>query len=270
MLPANIDSLLREQIDTDLLTKGKSERDVAQTALAQGIRSGFSLPALVARAQLEEIGNRSKIIADAILKVLQDVKVTPYPNLVQDLVNLYETSFNVVVDVWMPRLRESQTQGGMTGDGGVTPKIEAWRTEHRMEVKRRGVAIMEPVTGGNVISISIGPNSQVGAIQTGDHATIGTGISMTQQQSQQLIQVLGDLAAMLMTEIPGLNPDKRNELRELATDAQTEVVKPKPNRLKLTALMTMIWAGIKNIDKLKECGQLLGPLLHGMGIHVFP
>ena len=143
MLPANIDSLLREQIDTDLRTKGKSERDVARTALENGLRSGFRPAALVAPAQLEEIGNRSKIIADAILKVLQDVKVTPYPGLVQDLVNLYEERFNAVVDEWMPRLRKSQQDAGGTGDGGVTPKIEGWRAEHRMEVKRRGAAIME-------------------------------------------------------------------------------------------------------------------------------
>ena len=268
MLPSAIDSLLREQIATDLLTKGKSQRDVAQTALAKGIKSGFHPSGLVGNAELQEIGNRSKIIADAILKVLQDVKVTPYPDLVQDLVNLYEAQFNAVVDEWKPRVLKSWHAAGGFGDLGITPKLDAWRAEHRMEVKRRGVAIMEPVSRNSVISISVA-NSQIGAIQTGDHSTVGTGISITHEQSQQLIQVLGDLAAMLMADVPQLNVERRTELREVVTDAQTEASKEKPNKLKLTALMSIIWAGIKHIDSLKECGQLLGPLLHGMGIDVF-
>src|SRR5437660_8454924 len=135
MLPSSIDALLREQISTDLLVKGKSQRDVVQAALA---KRGMRPPGIVsAQAQLEEIGNRSKIIADAIIKVLQDVKVSPYAGLVDDLVSLYETHYQAVIAEWKPRVLEAWNQSAGHGAGHIQSRLDAWRAEHRMEVKRR-------------------------------------------------------------------------------------------------------------------------------------
>ena len=121
MLPSSIDALLREQISTDLLVKGKSQRDVVQAALA---KRGMRPPGIVsAQAQLEEIGNRSKIIADAIIKVLQDVKVSPYAGLVDDLVSLYETHYQAVIAEWKPRVLEAWNQSAGHGAGHIQSRL---------------------------------------------------------------------------------------------------------------------------------------------------
>jgi len=99
MLPPHIENLLQEQISTDLRVKGSKQRDVEQRALGPwAARGGGVRPEVVkAQALLTEIGVRAAVISAAISKVLRDVKVSAYTELVDDLVRLFDSQYDLIL-----------------------------------------------------------------------------------------------------------------------------------------------------------------------------
>jgi hypothetical protein len=70
MLPVHIERLLREQIETDLRTKGTKRRDLEQRAAHKAMQGRMHRPGVQALEILEEIGRRANLITEAIRKVL--------------------------------------------------------------------------------------------------------------------------------------------------------------------------------------------------------
>jgi hypothetical protein len=125
---------------------------------------------------------------------------------------------------------------------------------------------MEPALKSNVISISVA-NSQVGAIQTGDHSVVGTGIAITNRDSAKLLEALEDIRKHLDVIQPDDEP-RREELREIVVDVESELHKAKPNRSKVAALLSMILATIKNVEAVKTAYDTIASLLSSFGIHL--
>jgi hypothetical protein len=272
MLPHHIEKLLEEQISTDLRTKGTKQRDVEQLALRKWAHiGGGQRPQIVkAMALRAEIGIRAELISAAIRKVLQDVRVSPYNGLVDDLTRLFEARYDLMLRELQPQmaryLREIDLEREVEGDERFGGQIENWRAEHRMEVKRLGAAIVEPVLRSNVISISV-TNSQVGAIQTGDHSVVGTGIAITNQDSKSLLEALTYLKEHLDAVEPH-DENRREELREIVVDVETELQKSKPNKSKIAGLLSMVLATIKNVEAVKTAYETIASILSHFGIQL--
>src|SRR5207302_1998820 len=134
-----------EQISTDLRVKRTNQRDVEQRALGPWAARGGGIRPQVVKAQalVAEVGVRAAVISGAIVKVLSDVRVSPYNGLVDDLVGLFESHYDVVLSELEPEITRYWHEVG-PGDQRMTKQIEDFRAEHRMEVKRAGAAIMEP------------------------------------------------------------------------------------------------------------------------------
>jgi hypothetical protein len=272
MSPPHIEALLQEQISTDLRVRGTSQRDVEQRALAEWSHKGGGLRPQVVKAQalLAEIGVRAEVISTAIRKVLQEVRVSPYNGLVDDLALLFESHYDCTVGELQPEmaryLGEIGLQREAEGEGRFGKKIEDRRAEHRMEVKRLGAAIMEPALRSSVISISVA-NSQVGAIQTGDYSVVGTGVAITNQDSTKLLEALTYLKEHLDAVQPS-DESRREELREIIVDVESEVHKSKPNKSKLAGLLSMVLATIKNVDAVKTAYDTIVSVVGHLGIHL--
>jgi hypothetical protein len=266
MLPTHIEQLLQEQISTDLSVKGTNQRDVEQRALGPwAARGGGTRPQVVkAQGLVAEVGVRAAVISGAIVKVLREVRVSPYTGLVDDLVALFESHYNVVLSELEPEITRYWHEVGL-GDQRMAKQMEDFRAEQRMEVKRLGATIMEPVLKASVISISL-ENSQVGAIQTGDHSVVGTGIAITSRESEKLLDALDSLKKHLDAVQSG-NEQKR-ELREIVVDVESELRKPKPNRSKISASLSWILAAIKNVEALKTAYEIIASFLSSSGIHL--
>ena len=134
MLSPHLEKLLQEQISTDLRVKGSTQRDVEQRALGPWAARGGGLRPEVVKAQalVAEVGVRAAAISAAIVKVLQDVRVSPDTGLVDDLVRLFESRYDLVLSELQPAI----TSYWPPGDDRMANKIEDFRAEHRMEVKR--------------------------------------------------------------------------------------------------------------------------------------
>jgi len=134
-----------------------------------------------------------------------------------------------------------------------------------MDVKRLGVAIMEPALKANVISISVA-NSQVGAIQTGDHSFVGTGITITNRDSKKLLEALDYLKKHLNAVQP--DDERKHELREIMVDVESELHKSKPTTSKIAASLSWILAAIKNVETVKTAYDTIASVLSSLGVHL--
>jgi|SRR6267378_2724709 len=268
MLPIHIQELLLEQISTELRVKGSNQRDVEQRALRPWAAKGGGIRPEIVKAQalLAEVGVRAAVISAAVRKVLQDVRVSPYTGLVDDLVRLFESQYDLVLKEFEPTItRYWFGDGAAIGDQRVTNKLEDFRAEHRMEVKRLGAAIMEPVLKASVISISIA-NSQVGAIQTGDHSVVGTGIAITNRDSEKLLEALDSIKKHL--DAVQSDDERQRELREIVVDTQSELRKSKPNGSKIVAWVSWVLAAIKNVETLKKAYDMIESFLSSHGVRL--
>jgi hypothetical protein len=215
MLPSHIERLLRKQVATDLRTKGTDQRRLHIRAAEKAVQSGMEANALRAHEFALEIERRAGLIAEAIRKVLSEVKLSPYSELSSDLVALYDSEFDRLVAEWRPRVREAWS----TGDGGLSSDLDKLLAEYRMDIKRLGAAIMEPSIRAGMFSaesIHVGDNysaGQVGAMGPQAHAQE---MSFHQISAQQLGQV--DMRT-LAVELAAL----RREMRKSSSEPEQDI-----------------------------------------------
>jgi hypothetical protein len=93
VLPSNVESLLREQIDIDLHLQGFRPPAFSQRALAKSFGGEVIQPAKFALVVSNEISLLATTITEAIKKVIQKVQVSPYDALVEDLLRVYDDEF---------------------------------------------------------------------------------------------------------------------------------------------------------------------------------
>ena len=151
MLPTHIHEMLREQVDSDLLTKGTELNALVRQAIYKNLANGGGLHKGVHQAQayLAEIKLRANLIVEAFRKVLSEIRIDPYPELVPDLVAFSEVEFDGLIQHWRPLVIQAWHQANDSShisqganDGGISNDITKWRTEFRTEIKRLGVSLL--------------------------------------------------------------------------------------------------------------------------------
>ena len=104
-------------------------------------------------------------------------------------------------------------------------------------------------------------------IQTGDQSVVGTGIAITSRESAEVVNALREIRERLST-IEQLDSTQREELREVVTDVELELAKPKPNKTRIGALLTSVLAAIKNIETVTNAYEVVARFLGALGYHM--
>lgn len=156
MIPPELEELFREQIASDLLTKGTDLRRLNIQAAEKSFRNGaFNAQNYLASGCASEIQHRAGLIVDAIHKVVLVTEVKPYPQISSDLLALFDSEFEKLEAEWRPRViqawQESWSLGSGSGrpavpagDGGLSADVAKWKSGHRMNIKRLGASLVPP------------------------------------------------------------------------------------------------------------------------------
>jgi hypothetical protein len=280
VLPSNIESLLRGQIDIDLQLQGfrppsTSSRTISQRVLNRSINAGGLQPAKFAVNVSNEISLVQNTITEAMKKVLSKVQVAPYDALADDLLHLYDEEFtaclNTIRDFAVREEQHEQSQQQL--DRVRIPpqwfdeKANLARGVGEMEIKVLAAELEERASRRNAVTMTI-TNSQVGIVQTGDQASVvSSTVSLTTEQKQELNVALQELCEKLDT-VESMSPTTRGELREIALEVESELAKPKPNHARIKGLLTMVLAGIKGIGSLATVSEAILSVLKLLGIHL--
>lgn len=271
MLPANVESLVLEQVHIDLKLQGIRPPAFGQRALAKSVGGEVIQPARLALALSDEITLLAKIIAEAMKKVLQKVQLPAYDKLTDDLLNLYDAEFSpclaAIRAFGLDHLTRISASRGSSAPQWFDEKANLAKAASQMEIKLLAAEIAErALQRHNSVTFTI-QNSQVGIIQTGEKSSIiGSTVSFSTEHKEQLITALRDLRVKLET-VEAISPTSREELREIAQEVETELAKPKPNKAKIGGLLSMILASIKGVGTLATIYEVIQTVLRVFGIH---
>jgi hypothetical protein len=276
VLPNNVESLLREQIDVDLRLQGfrptdSGQRTVSQRVLARSINAGGLQPAKFAVNVSNEISLFARTIAEAMEKVLEKVQVAPYAALTEDLLHVYDDEFTACLKM----IEDFAVRNEQTPDHVVRlpphwfgDKASLAQANGQMKIKLLAAELDERASrreGGVTLTIK---DSQVGVVQTGDQSSVvSSTISFTNEQKQELNVALQELREKLNT-VESMSPTTRDELREIALDVETELAKTKPNGTKVKGLLSMILPLIKGIGSLATVYEVIQHVLKAFGIQL--
>jgi hypothetical protein len=274
VLPSNVESLLREQIDIDLRLQGFRPPRFGQRALGKSFGGQVIQPAKFAHALSNEISLLATTVTEAMKKVLQKAQVLPYDGMVDDLLQVYNDEFEPGVD----NIKQFGVKTLTQISGGTADSAPKWLNENaslaqatgQMEIKLVAAELGERASQRQgIVTLTI-QNSQVGIVQTGDQANVvASTISFTTEQKQELTVALRELREKLDT-VKSMSPTTRAELREIALEVETELAKTKPNHAKVGGLLSMILAGIKGIGAFASVYELIQNVLKVFGIHLGP
>src|SRR5207249_112719 len=106
----------------------------------------------------------------------------------------------------------------------------------------------------------------VGSIQTGDHSVVGTGIAITNRDSEKLLEALDSIKKHL--DATQSQDERKRELREIVVEVESELRKPKSNRSKIVASLSWILAAIKNAEAVNTAYHTIATFLSTSGIHL--
>lgn len=268
MLPLEIETLLREQIDVDLALKQFRPARFGQRALAKSFNGGGLQPSRLVSALWAEIDLLGNTVLEAMRKVLSVSKISPNDGSVEDLLRIFESE----VDPVMCEIRAlgGTTLGKISGEpqGWFERKATLARKDWKIKIKLLRAEIMEAERDGNRTVTFTVQNSNVGVIQTGEGSTVlGTTINFNEREKEELRKALSQLASRL-ENIESLSKENRTELREVALDLDAEFVKTKPNGTKIRGLLTVVLAGIKGIGSLVDIYKVVEAVLQAHGVHM--
>lgn len=271
MLPANVESLVREQINIDLKLQGLRPPGFGQRALAKSFGGEVIQPGRFALALSDEITLLAKTITEAMKKVLQKVQLSAYDKLTDDLLHLYDDEFNpclaTIRTFGVDNLRRISGSSGSSAPQWFDEKANLAKAAGQMEIKLAAAEVGERALQRGSVTLTI-QNSQVGVVQTGDKGSVvGSTINFTTEQKQELTIALRELREKLDT-VESMSPTTRAELREIALEVETELAKAKPNHAKVGGLLSMILAGIKGIGTLATIYEVIQTALRVFGIHL--
>src|SRR5260370_12272741 len=93
MLPSNVENLIRETIEVYLKAQGYSTSRFGQRLLSQSFAGQSIQPAKVAAVTGKEIEAVSTGLVTAITTVIEKVRIDPYGDLQNDLLQVFDSEF---------------------------------------------------------------------------------------------------------------------------------------------------------------------------------
>ena len=108
-------------------------------------------------------------------------------------------------------------------------------------------------------------NSTIGANQIGAGATANVNLTISTQDRQDLLHALSLIKSSL-DSVQSYNGFNKEELTELIVEAETEIKKEKPNRLKFGSIFLAIGTTIQTVGAMQPAYKLLKSALFLCGI----
>ena len=137
MLPAAVDTLIRESIDVYLKWQGFRPPRFGQRLLARSFGGEVIQPAKVAAVTAEEIETVSTGLVKSIQRVMEKVQITTYEGLQNDLLKVFDSEF----DTCAAAIRKfggdtlSRLSSNTSASGWFDQKLEDARKARHLELK---------------------------------------------------------------------------------------------------------------------------------------
>src|SRR5260370_38309078 len=149
MLPAAIDTLVRDSIDVYLKSQGFRPPTFGQRLLARSFGGAVIQPAKVAAAVSTEIETVSTGLVKSIQNVIEKVQIAPYQGLQNDLLEVFDCEF----DTCAAAIRKfggdylARTSSNVSASGWFDQRLEDASKARHLELKLLAVQVLK--SGGN-------------------------------------------------------------------------------------------------------------------------
>lgn len=180
--------------------------------------------------------------------------------------NYVETTGQEVSEIMRRQVRLEEAERSLRGIGGVKQHIiEKIGVEIDLYVDSlvQGLTVEE---GGAKLSQSkynfYGP---VGAVQTGPSASANVVQNLSTEDKDALMNALDEVKESLK-KVEDIATSEREEIIDLVQDSREELQKPKPNNMKIRAILTQVGRTIQTFASLQSAYQLLKSALLPLGI----
>jgi len=267
----HLKALLDEQVSVDLRASGMDEqRRIMQRALAQSFAGEVIQPSRLYMATRGEVSKIGIAIFESIKKVAESGELPRGEDSVNELVQFFDSKFNPLASGIRTGLGTNFTsmRAGAIPADQFDEHTEDVRRSEKLKIKLLMAKIMrdQSKSASTTTTFTI-ENSQIGILQTGETNSVASStISLGAPETESLRQTLREIAERLGS-IESLDERQREELREVALDAEAELRKEKPNASKLRGLLPVVLAGIKGAVVVSDLYEALKLVLPALGIH---
>jgi hypothetical protein len=145
MLPAEVESLIRDSIDVYLKARGFRPPTFGQRLLARSFGGESIQPAKVAAVTFEEIETVSKGLVESIQKVIDRVHITPYEDFENDLLQIFDSEFDTCAAAirkfgvdYLARIAQNASASGW-----FDQKLEDARQARHLELKLLAAGVLK-------------------------------------------------------------------------------------------------------------------------------
>jgi hypothetical protein len=224
--------------------------------------------AIAIRAETELAG---ATISGAMQKVITSVPMSPDESLANDLLAIFDSEFEPMIDAirycyaeFLPKM------GGNWNDHTqqwFAREAEQVRSTHRIEVKLMAAEVTKGQKKDTETVVITIQNSQIGNLQTGKGATASGVSTQFNIYEPDVLAAVRDVYKRV-EQADAISPTKRAEVREIALDAETELRKSQPNRTKLQGMLSILLATIKGVGTLADAYSKIEAALKAMGITI--
>mgnify|MGYP001572399059 CR=1 FL=1 len=273
MLDSTVAELTDRLIQSQLAERRKQLQQeliaISRRLSANGLlRSGAHIQQ-VTEACRHEIETRGWIVWNAHRRVLSELAVAPYPELSRDLKSRMAHYLPLGDDYAQPprdlaELLGVQSHPDIRVHEAHEHVLAKMGTEIDLFVEtlnRRIQQLAEPTPGNSVVNIY----APIGALQTGPGATANVVQQIGNNDKKALQEALLTVREALSALSEQVNFPKA-EIIEMVDEASSEVVKPTPNRFKLTSMLTAIGDTIRVVGSMNSAYQSLKVALLPLGI----
>ncbi len=216
-----------------------------------------------------EIETRGWIVYQAHIRVLSQLAIEPYPELSRDLKGRLSYFLSLGDDyAQLPQnlvrhlgLQSSPDTRVDEAHDHVLTKIGVEIDLFAETIGRRKQQGSDQADGKSVYNFYSG----VGAVQTGAGATANVVQHIESEEKQALQEALRAVRDAL-SSLKENQDLRKEEIIELVDEANSEVAKPAPNRLKLSSTLSAIGETIRTIGSMNSVYQLFKTALLPFGI----
>lgn len=263
------DGLIQSQFAERRKHLAEELRTVAEQCNARGMfHSGDHIRRVVEICR-REIKTRGLIVHQAHVRVLSQLAIEPYPELSRDLKGRL-SYFLSLGDDYAQAPKELAMRLGLQSrpEIGVGEAREHVLSKIGVEIDlfaetigRRKQQDGDQSDGKSVYNFYSG----VGAVQTGSGSIANVVQHIGREEKQALQEALQAIKDALLS-LKGVQDFPKAEIIELVDEANSEVGKSTPNRLKLSSTLSTIGEAIRTIGSLNSVYQLFKTALLPFGI----
>jgi hypothetical protein len=169
MLPAELDTLIRESIDVYLKSQAFRPPRFGQRVLSRSFAGEAIQPAKVAAVTYEEIETVATGLVKSIQNVIEKVQISPYEGLQNDLIEVFDSEFDTCADAVRNFAGQHLTRlsSNPSAAGWFDQKLEDARNARHLELKLLAAEVFKSQGGHASRVLYNSKHERVGVVDFG-------------------------------------------------------------------------------------------------------